>query len=864
MPKPEVDSISGLAPAIAIDQKTITKNPRSTVATTAEVYDYLRLLYARIGITHCRGCQHPVQKDTPRSVQEWVMGMEDGTRLFVLFPMHQHERRSLTDEFDNLRQRGFFRVIVGDGGEIFDLNQGYPDGISKDDVLVVADRIVKQDEAQVRTRIADAAETSLREGDGRAVVMVVDDGTRRSFSTRYECATCAIRYEEPQPRLFSFNNPFGACPDCQGFGRAIGIDLDLIIPDRSRSLRSGAIAAFATPKHAEHYRALMSIARASGLHVDKPVSQLTADEWTIVLRGYDAYVGIDRFFKQVEEQAYKMHYRVFLSRFRGYTTCSRCRGSRLRTSAMQVFVHGKCIPDIVQMTIEEANAWFEGLVLTNYEEQVARRILQEIRKRIRYLDEVGLGYLRLDRLSHTLSGGEAQRISLATSIGSALVGAMYVLDEPTIGLHPRDTIRLIRIMKSLRDVGNTVIVVEHDPDIITAADVVVDMGPRAGEHGGEVTFCGTVSEMLASRDSITGGYVSGRLAMPAPRERRPLSGRSIAVRGASEHNLRDLTVEFPLDMLTVVTGVSGSGKSTLVHDILYPAVARGKGVTVAMTRRLRGVEGDEHVGAVEMVDQSPIGRSPRSNPITYIKAFDAIRELFAQTSVAKVNGWKPGFFSFNVPGGRCEECQGEGVTRVEMQFLADIELPCESCKGSRYRAETLTATWKGKSVVDVLGMTVTEALAFFGDEGRIAVRLRALRDVGLGYVRLGQPATTLSGGEAQRVKLAAHLAAPEHERTLFILDEPTTGLHFDDIAMLMKAFNALIDAGHSLVVIEHNLAVIASADWIIDLGPEGGDRGGELVVAGRPEEIVRSARSHTGRFLKQYMGTGREGGRVRR
>ncbi len=853
MAKPNVESITGLAPAIAIEQKTITKNPRSTVGTTAEVYDYLRLLFARIGQTLCKACGEPVRKDTPRTVQESLRALPEGTRAYMLFPMHAHEQRTLAEEFENLREQGFFRVVIGNGGDIVDLNEGFPAGVAKDDVFVLVDRLVVRDEPAVMTRIADSAETAFREGEGRAIVHMVDTGERRHFSTRFECANDGIKYEEPQPKLFSFNNPFGACPECQGFGKAIGIDMDLVIPDRGKTLRAGAIIAFATPKHGEHYRRLMAIAREASLDVDKPVSQLTPYEWNVVTNGYGRYGGIMAFFKHIEEQTYKMHYRVFLSRFRGYTTCPRCKGSRLRTSAMRVFVHGKSIPDIVAMTIEEAFAWFAALELTPYEQQVAVRILDEVNKRLRYLNDVGLGYLRLDRLSHTLSGGESQRINLATSIGSSLVGAMYVLDEPSIGLHPRDTDRLVRILKSLRDIGNTVIVVEHDPDIIRNADVIVDMGPRAGEHGGEVVFKGNVAEMLADPKSLTGAYLSGRKKIPIRTERRKHTHGSIWVLGAYEHNLHEVNVEFPLGTLTVVTGVSGSGKSTLVHDVLYPAVARAKGATVTITKKVRAVEGSELVGAVEMVDQSPIGRSPRSNPVTYVKAFDAIRDLFSQTSVAKLNGWKPGYFSFNVPGGRCEACQGEGVVKVEMQFLADIALTCEACRGKRFKPETLQAQYKGKSVVDVLEMTVEDAIAFFARENRIVSRLKALRDVGLGYIRLGQPATTLSGGEAQRVKLAAQLVAPSDDHTLFILDEPTTGLHFDDIATLLKAFNALIDAGHSLVVIEHNLDVIRSADWIIDLGPDAGDRGGQVVCAGTPEQVAAAPGSHTGRYLKAAL-----------
>ncbi len=857
MPKPDVESITGLAPAIAIEQKTITKNPRSTVATTTEVYDFLRVFYARIGVTRCRNCDQPVTKDTPRTVQEALRKLPDGTRLYVLFPMHQHERRSLAEEFENLRQKGFFRIVIGEGSEIVDLNEGFPTNVSKDDVYVLADRLVMRDEPEAMTRLADSVEASFREGDGRAIVHQVGNGERRRFSTRFECATCGIKYEEPEPKLFSFNNPFGACPECQGFGRAIGIDMDIVFPDRTKTLRHGAIAAFSTPKHADHYQKLLKVAREAKLNLDVPIANLSEHDWNIIMNGYGAYIGIDPFFKMIEEQTYKMHYRVFLSRFRGYTTCPKCKGSRLRTSAARVFVHGKAIPALMQMTIEEVYGWFADLRLTPYEEEVARRVLSEITNRLQYLNEVGLGYLRLDRLSHTLSGGEAQRINLATSIGSKLVGAMYVLDEPSIGLHPRDTERLVRIMKSLRDLGNTVIVVEHDPDIIRGADVVVDMGPRAGENGGEVVFSGTVPEMLADPRSLTGAYLSDKKNIAVPRERRKVkSGKTISLRGAREHNLKDVDVEFPLGMLTVVTGVSGSGKSTLVHDVLYPAIAHQKGESVKMPKRLLGIEGAELIGGVEMVDQSPIGRTPRSNPVTYVKAFDGIRDLFAATPTARLHGWKPGYFSFNVPGGRCESCQGEGVVKVEMQFLADLYLTCEVCKGNRYKSEVLTAAYRGKNIVDVLNMTVDEAVAFFKGENRVLTKLKGLQDVGLGYIRLGQPATTLSGGEAQRVKLAANLVTPSHDHTLFILDEPTTGLHFDDIATLLGAFNALIDGGHSLIVIEHNMDVVKAADWIIDLGPDGGDvAGGRVVCVGTPETIAACEGSHTGRFLKAELGS---------
>ena len=853
MAKPDVESITGLAPAIAIEQKTVTKNPRSTVGTTTEVYDYLRLLFARIGKTYCRNCQQQVRKDTTRTVQQSLADLPDGARLYVLFPMHAHEQRSLEEELDNLREKGFYRVVIGDGSEIIDLNEGYPTGVHKDSINVLADRIVYHDDAKTLSRVADSVETAFREGDGHAVVHLLDGDVRRYYSTRYECANCGIRYEEPQPKLFSFNNPFGACPECQGFGKAIGIDMDLVIPDRSKTLRQGAVAAFQTPKHSKHYRDLIEVSKHAGIDLDKSVDLLSSHEWDVLMRGYGGYAGIDGFFKIIEEQTYKMHYRVFLSRFRGYTTCPKCKGSRLRTSAMRVFVHGKTIHDIVAMTIGDGHEWFRSLALTEHEHGVAHRILEEINKRLHYLYEVGLEYLRLDRLSHTLSGGESQRINLATSIGSSLVGAMYVLDEPSIGLHPRDTGRLVRILKSLRDLGNTVIVVEHDPDIIRSADRVVDMGPRAGEHGGQVVFNGTVDEMLADDRSITGRHLSGRSAIAVPSQRRTPGREKIVLRGVSENNLKRVDVEFPLNVLTVVTGVSGSGKSSLVHDVLYPAIAYTKGMSAKMPKHLSELDGVHAIGAVEMVDQSPIGRSPRSNPVTYVKAFDAIRDLYAMTPVAKLRGWKPGYFSFNVPGGRCESCQGEGVVKVEMQFLADLYLQCEVCKGNRYKSEVLQATFRGKHIVDVLNMTVEQAVEFFSGENRIVTRLKGLQTVGLGYIRLGQPATTLSGGEAQRVKLASSLVTPSADHTLFILDEPTTGLHFDDIATLLGAFNALIDAGHSLIVIEHNLDVIKCADWIIDLGPDGGDRGGNVVAVGTPQHVASVEASHTGRYLREVL-----------
>lgn len=862
MAKPEVESITGLAPAVAIEQQTLQRNPRSTVGTTTEVYDYLRLLYGRIGGTICKNCNLPVRRDTPRIVQESLAVLSEGTRLYVLFPMTSHESRTLAEELNALRERGFFRIVLEESTEIIDLNDeaafkkvaGKKSRVEKQDVYILVDRIVWRDDDTLRTRVAEASETGFREGDGRIEVRELESGKRYFFSRRYECSNCGSRYQEPEPRLFGFNNPFGACPECQGFGRAIGIDMDLVIPDRSKSIRQGAIAAFSTPKHSQYYRDLLAVARRAGLDTNKPMSLLTDEEWGIVMDGFGEYEGINGFFTMIEKNTHKMHYRVYLSRFRGYTTCPKCKGSRLRPSAMQVFVHGKRIHEITAMTIEFAVQWFRELQLTAFEEQIAGRILEEITKRLHFLNEVGLGYLRLDRLSHTLSGGETQRINLATSIGSALVGAMYVLDEPSIGLHPRDTGRLIRILHELRDLGNTVILVEHDPEIIQSANIVVDMGPRAGEGGGEVVFRGTVEEMLKDDRSVTGAFLSGRSTIPTPKKRRtPKKGDEIILRNASRNNLKNVTAAFPLNVLTVVTGVSGSGKSTLVHDVLYQAAAHriGKG-TIKEENGLE-VQGIERIDSVEMIDQSPIGRTPRSNPATYTKAFDAIRDLFSGTAFAKLNGWKAGYFSFNVPGGRCEVCQGEGSVTVDMQFLADVQLPCDSCKGTRFKSEVLNAKFNGKSIVDVLEMTVDEALEFFDGQKKITRKLQGLQDVGLGYIRLGQPATTLSGGEAQRVKLASHLMSPDNGHTLFIFDEPTTGLHMSDVAVLLRAFNSLIKAGHSVVVIEHNLDVMRAADWIIDLGPDGGDRGGEIVATGSPESVAANKASITGKFLKAIL-----------
>jgi len=862
MDKPDVDLIQGISPAMAIEQKTNTRNPRSTVGTTTEVYDYLRLLFARIGRTYCRQCGKPVTRDSVRTVLESLQkegaaaGM-DRLKVYVTFPLPVHPRESLAQALANLLKEGFFRVLANT--MVIDLNEeSVPPKTKPEDVQVLVDRLVYAPAGE-NTRLADSMETAFASGSGRASVVLADSDKWLNFNQNFECADCHIGYEEPDPRLFSFNNPFGACPECQGFGRAVGIDMDLVVPDKEKSLRQGAIQPWSTPKFRDELRSLVRVAGEAGIRLDVPFRALDARERGTLADGFEDFNGITAFFRKIEKKAYKIYYRVLLSRYRGYTICPQCGGARLRREALSVKVAGHTIAGIVGMTITEVRTMLEGLTLTPYEHSVARRILGELRKRLAYLDDVGIGYLTLDRLSSTLSGGESQRINLATSLGSSLVGALYVLDEPSIGLHPRDNGRLIAILMALRDAGNTVIVVEHDPEMMRASDCIVDLGPRAGEQGGEVVYSGPMSGVLKEKRSLTGDYLSGRKSIPVPASRRSHNGFSIRVRGATEHNLQNIDVEFPLNMFVCVTGVSGSGKSTLVHNILCSGLRRALGDVSAREGAVRAIEGYESVSAVELVDQSPIGRTPRSNPVTYIQVFDGIRNLFAATQAAKVHGMKPGQFSFNVPGGRCEACEGDGVVRVEMQFLADLFLPCDVCKGKRYKKEVLDVRYRGKNIDEVLGMTVTEAIRFFSQDPagrRVASRLKVLEEVGLGYVRLGQPATSLSGGEAQRVKLAAHLGVPQGDRhTLFVFDEPTTGLHFDDIARLITCFNALIEAGNSVVIIEHNLDVIKCADHVIDLGPEAGAAGGRVVVEGSPEKVAAHSGSHTGRALKPYLAT---------
>ena len=856
MEKPDVDLIQGMSPAIAIEQKTTSRNPRSTVATTTEIYDYLRLLFGRIGKTYCQICGKLVTRDSVTTVVDRIQQEPDGAKVYVMFPMHEHAGRTVKEELDVLKQRGFFRLVVD--GELIDLNEQAFKTKSKKNIHVLVDRlIVRRNEKENLTRLADSIQTAFEEGSGYAHVYLLEQKQLLRFSQHFECIDDGIRYEDPEPRLFSFNNPVGACPTCQGFGRIIGIDMDLVVPDPSKTIRQGAILPWTFPRWRENLFDLLRVAKDAAIPVDIPFNELTKEQLAFVMNGCKGFDGIYKYFKYIERKSYKMHYRVLLSRFRGYTTCEECGGSRLRKEVLNVRVGGKNIRDIVQMTIEHANRFFQDITLSSYEEEIAKRILEEIRKRLRFIDGIGLGYITLDRLSMTLSGGESQRINLATSLGSSLMGSLYVLDEPTIGLHPRDNGRLIGLLKSLRDIGNTVLVVEHDDEMMREADMIVDIGPRAGEHGGELVFQGTMEELLQHPSSLTAKYLNGTLNIPTPKSRRPDNEQSLFVYRASENNLKNIDIRIPLNMFVCVTGVSGSGKSTLVHEVLYAGLMKRKGGYDGTAGKCKAIEGIDYVNRIELVDQSPIGRSPRSNPITYIKIFDLIRDLLAHTPAAKTHGYAPGHFSFNVPGGRCEVCEGDGLQRIEMQFLADIFLPCESCKGKRFKQEVLDIRYRGKNVDDILNMTVTEAMEFFfvtPDSRRIAKRLKVLDDVGLGYLRLGQPATTLSGGEAQRIKLAHHLSTTEQEgKALFIFDEPTTGLHFDDIAKLLKCFDALVEAGHSIIVIEHNMDVVKCADFVIDLGPEAGDRGGEIVATGTPEEIAENPRSYTGGFLKRHI-----------
>lgn len=852
MDKPDVDYMHGISPAMAIQQKSTSSNPRSTVGTSTELYDYIRLLYARIGKTISPVSGKEVQKESSGSIiNQLFEELDEKTRFYVLFPYELREGRKQEEQFDVLREKGLTRLLHLKDESIIDLTRDDFDSkkITPKTHRVLVDRLaIKKDDA-TRSRMAESIETAFREGHGKCTIKI-HTGEELRFSDRFE--RDGIEFLEPTPQMFSFNNPFGACDSCEGFGRVAGLEEDLVIPDPDRTIRGGAVAPFDSPKFSKYLRDFVRVAAKDQLPIDVPYKDLSKDVKRILWNGKDEYAGINRFFEDVKTQFYKVHMRVLYSRYRGYSRCPECEGYRVRRDALFVKINDLHIGEVTEMTIGHARVFFDELIVTDYEQSVAGQILFEIRKRLKYLDEVGLDYLTLNRLTNTLSGGESQRINLANSLGSSLIGSLYVLDEPTIGLHPRDNDRLINILISLRDIGNTVLVVEHDPEMMKAADNIIDIGPFAGTHGGEVVFAGTYSDLVKS-NTLTGKYLSGRKEIPIPAKRRKGNGKSILIEGASEHNLKNIDVEFPLGMLVCVTGVSGSGKSTLVHDTLYAAIQKKLGTWKDKVGRNRGITGGRFAEAVEMVDQSPIGRSTRSNPATYTKAFDGIRDLFAHTRQSKIMGYTPGHFSFNVPGGRCEACQGEGVQKIEMQFMADIELVCEECSGTRFRKDILHIQYRGKNIHDVLELNISDAIDFFVDEKTIINKLQPMEDVGLGYLRLGQSATTLSGGEAQRVKLAKFLSKTSNEKTLYFFDEPTTGLHFEDISKLLVSFNELVDNGHSVIIIEHNLDVMKSADWIIDIGPEGGFGGGQIVAIGTPEEVANIDKSYTGRFLKEIF-----------
>lgn len=852
MAKPDVDSISGLPPAVAIEQQTFSKNPRSTVGTTTEVYDFLRLLYGRVGIVIDKDTGEVIRKDTPDSVVAALTSKANESRKYIMFEL-PHEHATLAIVRESLQARGFSRVAIGESQQLLPIDEleSLPkEGIP---VFVVVDRLVIRDDSDTIARLTDSLEQAFSSGGGRIVVRDMDTGADMHFSSRFENPTSQTVYIEPEPRLFSFNNPFGACPTCQGFGRAVGIDMNLVVPDKRLSIKRGAIVPFRGDTFGVHLRCLMADAKAHDVPVDTPFMDLSEEQVRLVMQGFGSYIGIDGFFRMLEEKSYKAHYRIQSSRYRGYTICPACNGSRLRTAARQVFVCGLSIADVVRMTLAEARNHFSALVLTPHEEQIVGQVLLEIRRRLDLLCEIGLEYLTLDRLSHTLSGGESQRINLASSLGSALVGTLYVLDEPSIGLHPRDTGRLLGVLKKLRGLGNTVVIVEHDMDVIRTADHVIDIGPQAGELGGDVVFQGPFAEMEVSGTSLTADYVRGVRSIDVRNTPRKGSGKKLVVHRPMHHNLKGDDVSIPLGTMTVVTGVSGSGKSTLVNDVIYGNIQRIFGGNVSDTGYVELIEGLEHITGVELIDQSPIGRSTRSTPTTYIKVFDLIRDVFADTQVAKQLGWKAGHFSFNVAGGRCEMCDGAGTVTIEMQFLPDIELPCEACNGTRYKRDALKILHNGKSIVDVLNMTIDDAVVHFAKHPRIVNKLNILRSVGLGYLRVGQPSTHLSGGEAQRVKLAGHLDERGQEGMLFIFDEPTTGLHVHDIAALLQAFDKLVDYGHTLLIIEHNLHVIAAADWIIDIGPEAGANGGKVVATGTSKGLARSGKTHTALALREFM-----------
>ncbi len=881
MNKPDVDYIKGIAPAIAIEQKVITSNPRSTVGTSTEIYDYLKLLFSRIGKTISPVSGNIVKKDTVTDVVNFVTSLPDDSQVTVLCPLYPHNNRSLKEELAVLLQKGFVRIeyqgaisriesiledtsIENDSMKIqlkADSKKAKDNKVDSEvikpitEVKIVIDRITKNETDETISRLGDSVQTAFFEGKGDCYIRYQQPGeekeSERFFCDRFELD--GINFEEPTPNFFSFNNPYGACKRCEGYGKIIGIDEDLVIPDKSKTIYEGAIAPWRGEKMREWNEELVKNALKFDFPIHRQYNHLTEEQQRLLWTGNKYFRGLDAFFKELEEQTYKIQYRVMLSRYRGKTTCPECKGSRLRQDASYVKINGKSITDIVLMPLDKAFEFFSNIELNETDKKIGKRLLTEITSRLLFLNNVGLSYLTLNRLSNTLSGGESQRINLATSLGSSLVGSIYVLDEPSIGLHPRDTHRLITVLKSLRDVGNTVLVVEHEEEIMQAADHIIDIGPAAGTHGGELVFSGTYDEIIQDDNSLTGRYLARKEQIAIPLTRRRWND-FVEIKGARENNLKHVNAKFPLGVLTVVTGVSGSGKTSLVKRILAPALQKALGnYTGEQTGSYDELTGDYNkIEQVELVDQNPIGRSSRSNPVTYVKAWDEIRNLYAAQPVSKAAGLKPSAFSFNVEGGRCDVCQGEGEVKIEMQFMADIFLTCETCGGKRFKQHILDVTYNDKNVSEVLGMTIDEALEFFRKEPKILSRIKPLVDVGLGYVQLGQSSNTLSGGEAQRIKLASFLVKGNNSnKTLFIFDEPTTGLHFDDIKKLLKSFDALLEQGNTIIVIEHNMDVIKCADWVIDIGPEGGDNGGKVIFEGVPEDLIKLEQSHTGEFLKE-------------
>jgi excinuclease ABC subunit A len=864
--KPAVREIHGISPAIAIRQKNSSRNPRSTVGTVTEIYDYLRLLYARIGTIFCRQCGRQVGRNTIDEMVQEVGALPEGTRVYVSFPFQgslldprtdgRNPRLSVAETLETLVKQGFRRLLDRDDvTSIRQLPEDRPETWAQlDKTAILVDRLViAPDSAE---RLADSLETCYVEGNGVAEVAVVAPGTssrRMRFTERFECQYCQITYRQPEPRLFSFNNPYGACPTCQGFGNTICLNPDRVIPDAGKTLQEGPVDPFLKPRYQKFQSKLLTYAQQQGLPLDVPFRDLPEAVRKKIWTGDRKFPGVAGFFRFLESKKYKMHVRIFISRYRGYTRCPDCEGERLRQEARDVYLNGKRISQLTCLAVADLHRFFQNLELDSWQQSVAEKVVAEIRQRLLFLVKVGLEYLTLERLTSTLSGGEAQRIQLAASLSSSLVGTLYILDEPSIGLHPRDERKLIEILKDLRDLGNTVVVVEHEREMIEASDRIIDMGPGAGELGGHVVHSGDILSLRENGDSLTGRYLKGALRIAIPTFRRSCEGGWLTIHEARRHNLKEITVRIPLGVLTCVTGVSGSGKSTLVQDVLYSGLKRIKSGVHEPCPEFRVITGAERISEVLLVDQSPIGKTPRSNPVTYIKAFDDIRQIFASLPEARARQFLPGHFSFNVSGGRCDSCHGSGTVTLEMQFLADVELTCEDCKGTRFKNKVLEVTYKGKNIADVLNMTVQEAVGFFKSHASLVSKLKVLQEIGLGYLRLGQSATTLSGGEAQRVKLASYLSKESAGRPLFIFDEPTTGLHFDDIHKLMRSFDKLIAHGATVLVIEHNLDVVKCADWVIDLGPEGGDLGGHLVAEGPPEVVAQTGGSHTGLFLRGML-----------